>query len=654
MKQALSPETPARVRRVPFRAITLSLGASAFALACSFGEIDNGGSNSLDREIDLPGAGEVDPNATPPGVDGPDGPDGPTISDPPRGDDTQEPDPVNDMFATENGKAVKEILETNCGGCHANGVKSGNMDYILDFNDLIANGKIVPGNKEDSQLFVRMQQQSMPPAFMRDQRPTYGQIELVGLWIDEMEGLLPDKESECTGLEGTFVSLDDQIASMADDISSIDAEDQPFIRYLTVSYSNNAGECGRALQRQRYALFKGINSLSIDTDVHEPEAIDDEKLIYRIDIRDYGWDRAIDIEDDGTVDFDDAWLAILDGVGNYAIEFTGDDADDLKADAGVNVPFLPVNAFTSFAQQGDLYYALINARANLFDFEREVLLIDTQAEIDDNNLMRAGFSNSGVSKQDRVLNRFDSGVAAGQSYWISFDFDGGNGNGTVNGVSNGFEFNVANESIYADPLGFAFAGGEAIFSLPNGMQGYYVAAANGTRLAEAPVGVVIDPAQNNGLVTNGASCHSCHNAGLIAFQDTVKQYVLDNKVQYDNETFEDVLEQYPDQDVFQAQMDRDSEMHVSAAERAGVPAGTPDPVSRVFLDFELRMTPEHAAGDLQIPVEVLEANYGELDERLAQLGEVGGRVDRVLFTSLFLDSMCVFHESSDNQPVGCP
>jgi hypothetical protein len=650
MKQALSPETPARVRRIPFRAITLGLGASAFAMACSFGEID-----SANQFGDVPAPGtetEVDPGtpAEEPGTDGPIGsPSNPQNTPPPADVDFDK-----DMFATEMGQTVREVLETNCGGCHTGSIGSGGMNYILDFQTLLSSGKIVPGNKEDSQIFVRMQQQSMPPAFMRDQRPTFGQIELVGQWIDEMEGLFDDDGELCTGLEGQFVSLDDQIAAMADDIAGLDTEDQPFTRYFTITYSSNAGDCGRALQRQRYALFKGINSLSTDTEVHTVDAIDDAETIYRIDIRDFGWDREIDLEDDNAVDFADAWLAILDGVGQYAVEFQGDDADDLKADAQVNVPFLPVNAFTSFAQQGDLYYALIGAKNNLFDFELEVLGIDTELEIDDNNLMRAGFANSGVSKQERVLNRFDSGVQSGYSYWISFDFDGGNGNGTVNGVTNGFEQNVANESIFDNPLDFAFAGGEAIFSLPNGMQGYYVAAANGQRLDEAPVGVVIDPAQNNGLVTNGASCHSCHNAGLIDFKDSVKQYVIDNKVKYDNETYTDVLEQYPDPDVFLGKMAEDSNLHLARAEQAGIPAGTPDAISRVFLDFELRLTPEQAAGELQVPLEVLMDNVSDLDPRLAAWGLEGGRVDRPLFNTLYLDSICVLQAPSDNNPVGCP
>jgi serine/threonine-protein kinase len=336
----------------------------------------------------------------------------------------------------------------------------------------------------------------------------------------------------------------------------------------------------------------------------------------------------------------------VDASGQYAVEFAGDQADDLVQDSGTAVPFLPVNAFIQFSELNDLYYALIGARFNLFEFEEEVLLIDTVAEIADNNLLRAGFSNSGVSKQERVLNRFDQGTAGGYAYWISFDFD----NGTAID-SNG------NESIYQDPLGFGFAGGEAIFNLPNGLQAYYVADAAGDRLNAAPVGVVIDPAQNNGEVTNGASCHSCHNLGMITFTDTVRQFVVENKFLFDNDTYEDVLEQYPEPAEFQRVMDRDSELHVAAVEEAGVPRKTPDPVSRVFLDFQLgNVTAEIAAGELQVTKEELLDNLDLLNPQLQNLGAEGeaAYVDRQVFTNNFLDSFCRLHEVDENTPVGCP
>jgi hypothetical protein len=637
MKQALSPEK-ARVRRGQFRALTLGVGASALAMACSFGEID--GQEEI-KPVDLNPANtpSEQPVDEPTVIDGSGGPSNPGVPVAQPGDDAPTAYDGEDPFQSVLGQEVKAIIEANCAQCHAGGSALGGMNYILNLQSLITNGKVIPGNKEDSQLFVRMQQQSMPPAYIRDQRPTYGQIDQVGLFIDELDPtVLGNTPAACNPL--SFMDHDAQVAAMAQDIQNVDTEDQPFTRYLTVTYSSNAGDCERAVQRQRYALFKGINSVSTEAQIGIPKPIDQNETIYRIDIRDYNWDRDIDLEDDGIVDFNDGWDALVDGVGEYAVEYTGDDADDLKADAATAVPFMPVNAFVQFSEQNDLYYTLIGARANLFVFEEQVLGINTAEEILDNNLLRAGFSNSGVSKQERVLNRFDQNTAGGFAYWISFDFDNDVG---------------ANESIYQDPLGFAFAGGEAIFNLPNGMQAYYVANAKGDRLGEAPVGVVIDPAQNNGVVVNGASCHSCHNAGMITFTDTVRQYVVENRIEFDNNTYEDVLEQYVDANTFKRAMDADSELHVSRVEQAGVPRTAPDPVTRVFLDFQLgNIDLRMAAGELNVTEKELKDNLQQLSPTLVNLGNEGGYVDRDIFTNAYVDALCVLHNVNENIPANCP
>jgi hypothetical protein len=663
MKQALPSEVPARVRRGQLRAITLGFGASVLAMACSFGEIDND-PNLGDDEVD---PGQDNPSQ----VDDQQGDDdGPVAGNPqnpgrPQTPNAVDPDapaynPDEDPFSTEMGQQVADILKTNCGNCHIGQGASGDFGYLLEMDELLASDKIIPGSKEDSRIYARMVEGTMPPAAVRViQTPTYGQIEVVGRWIDELKDLYQDPGTDCAPLP--FLDTDAQIRLMQQDMSKQDDADKPFTRYLTINYASNAGLCGRPLQRQRFALFKGINSVSTNTVIKQPVAIDQDETIYRVDIRDYNWDRQIDLQDNditdpANVDFQDGWEAIIANpdTAAYAVEYTGPQADDLKADAQTAVPFLPVNAFIQATEFGDLYYALIGAKANLFDFEREVLLIDTVEEIEQDNLMRAGFENSGVSKQERVLNRFDSNIGPGTSYWISFDFDGGNGNGTVNGVTNGFEQNVANESIFSDPLDFAFAGGEAIFSLPNGLQAYYVAAADGTRLAEAPIGVVIDPAQNNGLVTNGASCHSCHNAGMITFTDTVRQYVEENKRDFDNETYESVMIQYVSADRFQAAMDADSRMHVLALEKAGVPAETPDSVSRTYLDFQLgNIDINLAAGELGVPADELIDNIDLLDPRVANLEVEGGYIDRNIQDATYLDSICILQNVQENQPLNC-
>ena len=670
MKQTLSSETPARVRRGQLRAVVLGVGVSAMALACSFGEIDNSGTDIQPPTKDLTGDqanqptdGTSDTGAT----DTVTKPGTKTQTPADATDDKSASDP-NDPFTTsELGKEVKQILEVNCGACHA-GTKSGDMDYILDMQKLVKNDKIVPGVKEDSQIFVRMQQGSMPPAFQRTQRPTFGQIDQVGQFIDELPKDLFNTDATCKTLP--FQSSDDQIIAMSNDIQRIDSQDQPFTRYLTITYASNGGGCEgprKDLERQRFAMFKAINSVSTDTKVGVPQPIDDAQTIYRIDIRDYNWDRNIDIEDDGVVDFNDAWDAIVAGVqgklvkgGNvvlngsnaYAVEYSGDQADDLTGKAQTAVPFMPVNAFIQATEFGDLYYALIGAKNNLLDFEKDVLLIDTAKEKADDNLIRAGFSNSGVSKQERVLNRFDQGTAGGYSYWLSFDFDGGSG--TVNG---NLVKDLANDSIYQNPIDFLFTGGEAIFNLPNGFQGYYVANAAGQRLDEAPVGIVIDPAQNNGTVTNGASCHSCHNAGMITFTDTVRPFVEANKQLFDNATYEHVINQYPtDQAALQRVMDEDSAVHVNAVVKSGIPAGTPDAVSRVYLDFQFQVNIDSklAAGELNVTEQELLDSLDLLDPALDNLGDKGGYVSREVFTANFLDSLCTLHSVDENQPVGCP
>jgi hypothetical protein len=142
---------------------------------------------------------------------------------------------------------------------------------------------------------------------------------------------------------------------------------------------------------------------------------------------------------------------------------------------------------------------------------------------------------------------------------------------------------------------------------------------------------------------------------MITFTDTVRQYVNDNRVRFDNETFEGVMEQYPLPSVFQAAMDRDSEVHLAATERAGVPRKEPDAVSRVYLDFQLgNIDSRLAAGELGVPQEVLERNIDLLDPRLATLRAEGGHVDREIMKATFLDAVCVLQAVQENTPVGCP
>ncbi len=628
-----------------FRALALSVGASSFALACSFGTVDDTdavgqGPTDLgsmgDQEM---GDEEMGDQATPDIVDNSQDPGTGGSADPVANQPQTPVDAAMDDFAgmgadgeqfqTEIAQQVLGVLELNCGGCHSNGVELGGVGAILDFQSLVDSGKLVMGERENSSLYTRMKAGTMPPA-SSTQRPGAGDIDLVGQFIDDLQAPGGD---ECEPLD--FMTYDEMFDIMLQDVLRQDAEDRPFTRYLTASYSSNAGDCGRDLQRQRYGLFKMINSVSLNTRITQPVAVDADELIYRIDIRDYDWDREIDLEDDGIVDFDDAWLAMIDIAAPYAVEFEGDEAEELKAQTGVAIPNIPINAWLQEVTTNDLYYALIDGRQNINDTEVD-LGIDEDEQREDRTFWRAGFSTSGVSKQERAVTRQEIGTYQG-NYWLSQDFAD----------------LVGQDSLYADPLDFEFNGGEAIYSLPNGLQAYYATNDEGDRVSEVPVNIVIDPAQNNGVVTNAASCHSCHNGGMIPFEDTVRKYVEANPLNFDAVTFEEVQEEYLPVDEFNRIVEEDSERHVAAVERAGVPRGTADPVSRIFLDFQLgSVDAVKAAGELNVPLDIFQENIERLDPVLSPL-QNGGGVDRNFFTNVYFDSLCIMQSSSQNRPANC-
>ena len=60
-----------------------------------------------------------------------------------------------------------------------------NMDYIDDFEALIENQAIIPGDREQSRIYVRMVAGTMPPLTVSEPVPPE-EIEIVGQYIDSL------------------------------------------------------------------------------------------------------------------------------------------------------------------------------------------------------------------------------------------------------------------------------------------------------------------------------------------------------------------------------------------------------------------------------------------------------------------------------------
>ena len=132
---------------------------------------------------------------------------------------------------------------------------------------------------------------------------------------------------------------------------------------------------------------------------------------------------------------------------------------------------------------------------------------------------RAGFNESGVSRNNRLIERHESAYGA---YWKSYDFKISDGRGNL------FQFPLGPE-FHGNPFNdqsFEHAGGEIIFNLPNRLQGYLLVNNKDQRIDEGPTDIVSDGNKVSGTtaVVNGISCMACHKHGMIreGFRDEVR------------------------------------------------------------------------------------------------------------------------------------
>src|SRR5215212_2423388 len=86
-----------------------------------------------------------------------------------------------------------------------------------------------------------------------------------------------------------------------------------------------------------------------------------------------------------------------------------------------------------------------------------------------------------------------------------------------------FRSSVEQENVFAHPLDFVPAGGELIFSLPNGFQAYMLVDGTGHRIDKAPTAIVSDPRRPDRAVETALSCVGCHAAGIVDRADQLRE-----------------------------------------------------------------------------------------------------------------------------------
>jgi serine/threonine-protein kinase len=421
--------------------------------------------------------------------------------------ETPEPVPVKepDRAVAEQGIA---LLKKYCHRCHGIDFKVPHFN-VLDRAGLVASrGKdepayVVPGKPQESYLWQRVSvDEDMPP---KGTKPNAEEKEVLKKWI--VAGApFPGRPVR------PFKSEKDVLSSVREHLRKTSPADRPFQRYFTLThlYNNHHEVMAEDLNLYRAGLSKLVNSLSWKPRVVVPKAVDPEETVFAVDLRDLGWDSH------------DLWKEILKAY-PYGLTHRRDTdaamrelAVEVYDLAGTDVPCLRADWFIATASRPPLYHTLLALPNNASDLEK-LLQVDVRRDFLQGKLARAGMTASGVSKQNRLVDRHDAIYGA---YWKSYDFKSDDGAGNLVNFPLGPLFA---DHPFADRA-FRHAGGEIIFNLPNGLQAYLLIDEKGQRIDVGPVDIVRDALETAGTpqIVNGLSCMACHKNGVIRFEDLIR------------------------------------------------------------------------------------------------------------------------------------
>lgn len=422
-------------------------------------------------------------------------------------------------------------------------------------------------------------------------------------------------------------SFDTLFQTLLADLEAQPAERQPFVRYVSLAHRQLAGASEAELTAERAAFSLALNSASTRAELAPAVAVDAEALLYRIDLRDYGWERELEVA--GTT-FRDGWEAIIAG-DPYAVVFSGTEADELARLANTGVPVVPTESVVRGATGSDVYHALAGVPDNLYS-EIPPWGVDRDAAQADLAFVRAANDESAhiTRDEDRISERFvipDTGLPL----WVSVGaFAGGS------------------STIFSDPFDYADGETFAIFSLPNGLVGYATYAQDGERQTSS-----------EGLpeLENPSSCFGCHIEGPIRMVDLVRNYVEQYWQQFDTETADAVRALYPPQAELDTLFASDQAAYRAQLTLLSVPSDLgADVITTTLARFDAPLSLTRAAAELGVEPERLSSSLTTLSPELAGLAD-GREVSRGDFSRLFAASLCSLHSGeTGHRPVtaDCP
>jgi WD40 repeat protein len=402
-----------------------------------------------------------------------------------------------------------------------------------------------------------------------------------------------------------------------------------FTRYFSLAPLANAGAGPDELATYRRALAKLLNSLSWHPRITLPVPVGPEALVLRIDLRDYQWDAGL-------------WNRLL-AEYPYGILHDTAVARAVLVATGTRLPCLRLDWFLASASRPPLYYDLLQLPGNAAELEKQ-LRVDVNADVQQERAARAGFNGSGVSRNNRVIERHDAQTGA---YWRTYDF-----NAVPQNLAERDTLLPDRRNLFAYPLGpgggdntFQHAGGEIIFNLPNGLQGYLLVNADNQRIDKGPTAIVSDPRRPDRAVEVGVSCIGCHVLGINRKDDQVRDHVARNPGSFSRSDAELVRALYVPRERMRALMEEDTERFRKAVEKTGNKVSAAEVVLAMTLRYEADVDLPTLAAEAGVSPEALRARLAGSDDLARNLGALkvpGGTVARQVVVQAFGDVVRAF------------
>jgi mono/diheme cytochrome c family protein len=515
------------------------------------------------------------------------------------------------------GADARAVLAKNCGACHGPGGKNqGGFSFVLDRDRLVSRNFVRPGKPAESLLFQRIVDGEMPPD---GKKPVPTEAERLALrrWI---EAGAPSWQPAPPPKLVTTAAL---LKIIRDDLQSLDPRQRRFARYVTLTHLTSLPL--DEVQRHRHAIAKLVNALSWQARITRPLAVDSAETVYRLDLRDYRWSAR-------------SWDRLA-ATYPYRLGELSEAAKALTTLTGCEQPVLRADWFGATASRPPFYHDFLDLPSTAGSLER-LLQVDVEADLRDDNAVRAGFNGSGVARNNRILERHP---AAHGAYWKSYDFSD----------------NTNRQNIFEHPLGpgatgFQHAGGEIIFHLPNGLHGYLLVDGTGRRLDKAPGDIVSDPKRPDKLVETGVSCFSCHAKGILPKDDQVRAHVQKNATAFAPADRAAILALFVPPGRWKAFIEEDNARFTRALENCGVPLTEPEPIEAVTLRYESVVDLPAAAAEVGLAADEFAARLRKSPELTRSLGALlasGGTVQRQVFQDTFVDVVKAFGLEKDIGPT---